>query len=62
MQRNEINVEENLSIKKSMMKGERKVTIKEETSSSSVVKLDTLIRTVEIIVDRMYITEIQSEA
>ena len=62
MQKNSVSVATNLSIKKSKMKGERKVTIKEEASSSFEVKFDTLIRTIERMVDKISITERQSEA
>ena len=62
MQRYAVSVEANLSIKNSKMKGEIKVTIKEETSSSSEVKLDALIRTLERMVDRMSSMERQPEA
>lgn len=61
MHKNAISVEANFSIKKSKMKGEKRVTIKEEASSSSDVKLDTLIRIVERMVDRMSITKRQLE-
>jgi len=56
MQKNALSVEANLLIKKSKIKPEKlekKVTIKEESSSSSYGKLDTLINTMEIMMDKM---------
>jgi len=55
MQKNGVSVEANLLIKKSKMKPEKKVTIKEESSSSSDGKLDTLIKTMEKMMERMTI-------
>lgn len=60
MKRNAISVEANLLIKKSKIKSEKpekKVTIKEESSSSSEVKLDTLNKTMERMIDRMTIAD-----
>ena len=61
MKKNTVSIEENLTIKKSNTKGERKVTIKEEPSTSSDAKLDTLIRKMDRMVDKMSITKMQLE-
>lgn len=56
MQNNAVSVEENLMIKKFQWnheKLEKKVTVKEETSSSTNLKLDALIRTMERMANRM---------
>ena len=57
MQMNVISVESNFPIKKSKTKSDRKVKMKEETSSSFEVKLYTLIRTMERMVDKISITD-----
>ena len=56
-----MSMEANLIIKKSKIKTEKMVTIKEETSTSSEGKLDTLIKTMEKMMDKMAITERQGE-
>lgn len=56
MQKNVVNVEENLQAKRARMRSKKRVTIKEEESTSDV-KMDTLIRTVEKLVDRITITD-----
>jgi len=53
MQKNVVSVKSNLLAKKSKMKTERKVTIKEDTSTSSNAKLDTLVKTMEKMMERM---------
>lgn len=56
VQDNAVSVEENLMIKKSQLKHEKpkkKVTIKEEPSSSTNIKLDTLIKTMDRMADQM---------
>lgn len=61
---NAISVEANLLIKKSKIKlekPEKKVTVKEEPSSSSEGKLDTLIKTMERMMERMTISNRQVE-
>lgn len=60
MQQNAVSVEANLLIKKSKSKPEsteNKVVFKEESSSSLDVKLDTLIKTMERMMDRISITD-----
>lgn len=61
MQRNVVSVEANLLINKSKRKVEKRVTIKEETSSSPKEKFDNLIRNVDKMVERMSILESQSD-
>jgi len=57
MQKNTVSVEANLHIKRSKTKTEKKVTIKEEPSTSSEEKLDSLIKTMERMMDKMSIKE-----
>ena len=54
-------MEANLIIKKSKIKTEKRVTIKEEISTSSEGKLDTLIKTMENMMDNMSIDDQQAE-
>lgn len=64
MQRNAVSVEANMLIKKSKTKLERpekKVVFKEEPFSYSDVKLDTLIKTMEIMMDIMCIIDRQAK-
>jgi len=54
MQSNAVKVDTNLLAKKSNLKTERRVTIKEEPSSSSLdLKIDNLIKTMERMMERM---------
>ena len=58
MQKNAINVEANLMMKRARARNKRRVTIKDEPStSSSDAKMDKLIRNIERNIDRMSITE-----
>lgn len=57
MKRNVVSVEANLLNNKSKLKLEKKFTIKEESSSSYDGKLDTLIKTIEIMMERMNIAD-----
>lgn len=61
MKRNVVSVEANLLIKKSKLKPEKKVTIKEESSSSFDGKLNTLIKKMEIMIDIITIAERQAK-
>jgi len=64
MLRNAVSVEANLFIKKSKSKDERtekKFVFKEEPSPYLDVKLDTLIKTMEIMMDRMSIKDRKEE-
>lgn len=64
MEWNAISFEANLIIKKSKSKLERvekKVVFKEEPASSSIAKLDNLIKTMERMMDRISITNRQAE-
>ena len=61
MQKNVVSVEANLLIKKSQIKQEKKVTIKEDSSSSSYCKVDTLKNTTERIIDKMTIAYRQAK-
>jgi len=64
MQHNAVSLEANLLIKKSKLKLEKlgkKVTIEEETSSSFDGKLDTLIKTMERMMDKITIADRQIE-
>jgi hypothetical protein len=61
MQKNAVSVEVNLHIKRSKTKTEKKVTIKEEPSTSSEGKLDSLIKTMERMMDKMSIKEKSTE-
>lgn len=47
MQRNVVSVEANMFEKKAKLRSNKRVTIKEEPCSSSDVKLDTLVKTME---------------
>lgn len=59
MQSNVFKVEANLLSKKSKLKTERRVTIKEEpSSSSSDLKIDNLVKTMEIMMERMTVVDI----
>lgn len=53
MQKNVVSVEANLLAKKSKMKIENRVAIKEEPSTSLDAKLDTLVKTMEKMMERM---------
>lgn len=53
MQKNVVIVEANLLAKKSKLKIEKRVTIKEEPSTSSDIKLDTLVKTMEKMMEKM---------
>jgi len=57
MQINVVSVEENLLAKREKLKVERRVTIKEVPSSSSDAKLDTLVKTMERMMERMTLTD-----
>jgi len=61
MQRNAVSVEANFLINKSKTKLEKKVSFKEESSSSSNVKLDTLIKIMERMMDKMSIVDRKAE-
>ena len=62
IQKNAVSVEANLLMKRARARNERRVTIKDEPSTSSFdAKMDTLIRTIERMVGRMSITERQLE-
>ena len=52
MQSNAISVEANLLAKKARLRNERRVTIKEETSASEL-KIDSLAKTLERMMDRL---------
>lgn len=56
MQNNVMSVEENLLAKRERMSSKKRVTMKEEASTSDV-NLDTLIRIMERMVDRLSITD-----
>ena len=56
MQKNAVSVEANLLAKRARMRSEKRVTMKEEASNSDV-KMDTLIWTVEGMVDQLSITD-----
>jgi len=56
MQKNVVNVEANLLAKKSKLRFEKRVTIKQEPSSSLDVKLQTLVKTLKGIMERMALT------
>lgn len=56
MQKNEVSVEENLLAKRARMKTEKKVTIKEEASSSDV-KGDHILRKIEKMFDQLTIAD-----
>lgn len=56
MKRNIVSVEVNLFAKREKLKFERRVTIKEEPSSSLDEKLDTLVKTMERVMGRMTMT------
>lgn len=53
MQNNFVSLEANLLAEKSKLKTKIMVTIKEETSTSSDVKLDTLVKTMDNMMERM---------
>ena len=53
MQGNEVSVEANLIVKKSKIKTEKRVTINEEKFTSSQRNLDTLIKTMEKIMEKL---------
>ena len=53
MKKNFVSLEANLLAEKSKLKTENMVTIKEETSTSSDVKLDTLVKTMDNMMERM---------
>jgi len=58
IQRNAVSVEANLLANRARLKIERRATIKEEpTSSSSCASLDTLVKTMEIMMERISLTE-----
>lgn len=59
MHKNIMSVDANLMIKKSKIKPEKKFTIKEESSSSDG-KLDTLIKTMERMIDKKTIADQQA--
>ena len=54
MQKNVVSVEENVLAKREIMRFDKRVTIKEEASTSDV-NMDTLIRIVERMVDPLFI-------
>ena len=56
MQKNVVSVEANLLSKRARMRSEKRVTIKEEASTLDL-KMDTLIQTVERMVDQLTITD-----
>lgn len=56
MKNNVVSVEENLLAKRERMRSEKRVTMKEEASTLDV-KMDTLIRTMERMVDQLSITD-----
>ena len=56
MQKNVVSVEANLLAKITRMRSEKKVTVKEEASTSNV-KMNTLIRKMERMVDRLFIKD-----
>lgn len=55
MQKNAVSIEANLLAKRVRMRSEKRVTVKEEASSSDV-KMDTLIQTMEWMVNQLSIT------
>ena len=55
MQKNVVSIEANLLAKRERMRSEKRVIVKEEASTSDV-KMDTLIRTMERMVDWLSIT------
>lgn len=57
MQKIDVNVEANLLAKKTKMKTKKRVTIKEEPSTSSDIKLDTLVKTIEKKMEKMTLTD-----
>lgn len=57
MQKNVVSVEAKLLAKKSMLRSKKRVTIKEEPSSSSNVKLDTLVKIMERMLEIMAFTD-----
>jgi hypothetical protein len=58
MQRDVVSVEENMLAKRARQRTEKRVTIKEEPStSSSDAKLDSLVRTMERMMDRLDIVD-----
>ena len=61
IQRNVVSMEANFIIEKSKIKTKKIVTIKEETSTSSEGKLDTLIKTLEKMMDKISIIDRQAE-
>lgn len=56
MKKSVVSVEANLLAKKSKLRVEKRVTIKEEPSSSSDVKLHTLVKTMKGMMERMALT------
>lgn len=57
---NSVSIEANLLIKKSKTKNEHKVTIKEEPSTTFDTKFDAFLRTIERMVNRMFISDRQT--
>jgi len=57
MQKNDVSVEANLLAKKSKLRVKKRMTIKEEPSSSSDVKLDTLVKNMVRVMERMTLTD-----
>ena len=58
---NSVSVEANLLIKKSKLKNERKVTLKEEPSTSFNTIFDAFLRNMESMVDKMSILDRKTE-
>ena len=56
MQKNVVRIEANLLAKRAWMRAKNRVTVKEEASPSDT-KMDTLIRTMEKMVDRLNISD-----
>lgn len=58
MQRDALSVESNMLAKRARLRNERRVTIKEEPStSSSDAKIDSLVKTIEIMMERINLNE-----
>ena len=59
MQRDEVSVEANLLAKRDRMRAERGVMIREEPSNSTAnAKIDSLVRNMEIMMERIKLNEI----
>lgn len=57
MHKNDVSVEENLLAKNDRLINERRVTFREEPSSSSVEKLDMVVKSLEKMVEKMSIID-----